>query len=116
MGTSDLAPEMLFADADFPAAMETRHGHRLAPGGLATARGRPLRHRRKGRQADAPLAEKIRHGRPVHESDLVIAGIDTGSGSHPYIKVVDRSSGDLLAVLETPAQGRTYGYCCVFIN
>ncbi len=65
-------------------------------------------------EADAPLAEKIRHGRPVHESDLVIAGIDTGSGSHPYIKVVDRSSGDLLAVLETPAKGKPYGYCCVF--
>ncbi len=64
--------------------------------------------------ADAPLAEKIRHGRPVYEKDLAIAGIDTGRRSHPYIKVVDRSSGDLLAVLETPARGKPYGYCCVF--
>lgn len=62
------------------------------------------------------LAEKIRHGRAICENDLAIAGIGTGSRSHPYIKVVDRSSGDLLAVLETPAQGGTYGYCCVFIN
>lgn len=66
--------------------------------------------------ADAQLTEKIHHGRTIRENDLAIAGIDTGSRSHPYIKVVDRSSGDLLAVLETPAQGRTYGYCCVFIN
>jgi len=65
-------------------------------------------------EADAPLAEKIRHGRPVHESDLVFAGIDTGPRSHPYIKVVDRYSGDLLAVLETPEKGKPYGYCCVF--
>ena len=65
-------------------------------------------------EADAVLVKKIRHGRPVHEKDLAIAGIDTGRRSHPYIKVVDRSSGDLLAVLETPAKGKPYGYCCVF--
>jgi len=67
-------------------------------------------------KADAPLTEKIRHGKQVRESDLEIAGIDTGYRSHPYIKVVDRSSGDLLAVLETPAEGKPYGYCCVFAS
>lgn len=66
--------------------------------------------------ADAQLTEMVRHGKTIHENDLAIASIDTGSRSHPYIKVVDRSSGDLLAVLETPAKGGTYGYCCVFIN
>lgn len=65
--------------------------------------------------ANGCLTEKIRHGRPLTTADIPDSAGSEIAGAKPYLKVIDRS-GNLAAVLETPAASETYRYCCVFLN
>jgi tRNA U55 pseudouridine synthase TruB len=62
--------------------------------------------------ADPDLEQKVCHGKPLVNSDI-LPKISPGSCSPGPMRVVDRSDR-LLAVIEPDKNGGKYNYCCVF--